>query len=149
MSESDLSIAQSLAEKFVEGREILEKYKYIVDVYPDGIAICSTYGQLIYCNQTYLKLVGCDSLSQVIGDNWVSIISDEDRSRVIGGWQKYLSNKVEKFYAVVEYKNLKTNEKFKKKVLSSKIFGNGYFICLKNEDYPIDPELGFIEAVFP
>lgn len=144
MSES--SLAEQLAEKFLEEKEIL-KYKFMVEAAPGEMAICDSWGSLIYCNKSYLKFVGCDSLDEVRGDNWQKVISDSDRERVLGGFAKFILNKVEKFWGMVKYKNLKTNSETEKKVVCSKIQNNGYAIYLMSPGFEIGPD--FIEANYP
>ena len=139
-------IAEMLAERFLEEREIM-KFKKLVDASFFEMCISNRIGELIYGNKKYLDFIGADSLEEVIGNKWVKIISDNDRNRVVSGFSKYIQEREPNFYELVEYENLKTKKITVKKVVCSLIDNNGYGITLVDQDYILPPE--FIQAKYP
>ncbi|MFM9826344.1 PAS domain S-box protein [Flavobacterium sp.] len=139
-------IAEMLAERFLEEREIM-KFKKLVDASFFEMCISNRIGELIYGNKKYLDFIGVDSLEEVIGNKWVKIISDNDRNRVVSGFSKYIQEREPNFYELVEYENLKTKKITVKKVVCSLIDNNGYGITLVDQDYILPPE--FIQAKYP
>lgn len=139
-------IAEMLAERFLEEREIM-KFKKLVDASFFEMCISNRIGELIYGNKKYLDFIGVDSLEEVIGNKWVKIISDNDRNRVVSGFSKYIQEREPNFYELVEYENLKTKKITVKKVVCSLIDNNGYGITLVDQDFILPPE--FIQAKYP
>lgn len=143
---NELHLAEQIAAKFVEGRESF-KYKKLADSAFSPMALSNRYGSLIYANKSYLEFVGADSLEEVAGNGWHNAISEDDRERVIQGFSKYISERFEKFWGFVKYKNLKTGICTTKKVVCSLIESNGYAVYLVPDNFAIDSE--FIEAIYP
>ena len=139
-------IAEMLAERFLEEREIM-KFKKLVDASFFEMCISNRIGELIYGNKKYLDFIGVDSLEEVIGNKWVKIISDNDRNRVVSGFSKYIQEREPNFYELVEHENLKTKKITVKKVVCCLIDNNGYGITLVDQDYILPPE--FIQAKYP
>ena len=139
-------IAEMLAERFLEEREIM-KFKKLVDASFFEMCISNRIGELIYGNKKYLDFIGVDSLEEVIGNKWVKIISENDINRVVSGFSKYIQEREPNFYELVEYENLKTKKITVKKVVCSLIDNNGYGITLVDQDYILPPE--FIQAKYP
>ena len=153
-------IAEMLAERFLEEREIM-KFKKLVDASFFEMCISNRIGELIYGNKTKFDE---DNIIYDLKSNTMNylkpmfyiaselekiykIISDNDRNRVVSGFSKYIQEREPNFYELVEYENLKTKKITVKKVVCSLIDNNGYGITLVDQDYILPPE--FIQAKYP
>lgn len=49
---------------------------------------CDSFGVCIYVNQAYMKIVERDIEEECLGNNWRSLIAEEDRQEVLENWDR-------------------------------------------------------------
>lgn len=120
-------------------------YKDSIDSAIFPTVLSSPFGELIYANKSYLDFCGVENLNDVIGYKWVTIIDENSRDKILEGWNLFISQKIENFWGYVKYKNIKTQEKFIKKVLCNRLSTTGnYSIVLMDVNF--EQPKNFIKA---
>lgn len=97
-----------------------------LSIYKDSIesaifptALSSSKGELVYANKSYLDLVGADTIDEVKGFQWIKVLDEKTKDKILEGYNQFLSQKIEKFWGYVKYQNIKTKNTFIKKVICS------------------------------
>lgn len=111
-------------------------YKDSIDSAIFPTVLTSPAGELIYANKSYLDFCGVDCLNDVVGHKWIEIIDENSRDKILEGWNLFIGQKIENFWGYVKYKNVKTQEKFIKKVLCNRLPTTGnYNIVLTDVNF--------------
>ena len=59
-----------------------EKYRRLIDILPEGIAIISE-GKIIFVNEMAVKILQCSKVNELIGKNFYEIVNPEDQLNII------------------------------------------------------------------
>lgn len=69
-------------------RESEERYRAVVETSPDGIGITDLEGRLVTVNKRFIEMWGYDNPQELIGLNYLYLISPEERAWAVKNMQK-------------------------------------------------------------
>ena len=84
-------IAEKLAEKLVGYNEQIELHKKALNICPVPMFIQHRDGTCAYGNSAYLRLVGAETLEDVVGEYWESFIHPDDLVATKEAWSRVLT----------------------------------------------------------